>query len=228
MKNEKQQGNQPIAPLSNWAGVNPIGRGTTRDLRHQGMGHSEDSEMKTHEADHDYDETALNKTKESDREKEEEIKIEDENNDAEFEAFLKKELAYSASDEVRDHYMKMDPVHIKQTTEQAALETYYLNEMMDFMFDSPPIIHYPKPNSYRQRIKSTLGKRLQQLRITVEPKEEKEANGKSQAPAEIVLLLDRIGNNLPLSKWNKSRASASFARRLLILIRSHLRKKGLE
>ena len=63
MKNEKQQGNQPIVPLSNWAGVNPIERGTTRDLRHQGMGHSEDTEMKTHDADHDYDETALNKTR---------------------------------------------------------------------------------------------------------------------------------------------------------------------
>ena len=56
-KNGKQQGNQPIAPLPNWAGVNPIGRGTARDLRHQGMGHSKDKpmQMQMHESDYDYD-----------------------------------------------------------------------------------------------------------------------------------------------------------------------------
>ena len=172
--------------------------------------------------------TRHSKTRELDKVivNEAEIKIEDENNDAKFVAFLEKELAYSARDEVRNHYMQVDPVHIEQRDEQTALEAYYFNGMLNFMLESPLIIHYPKPNSYRQRIKSILGKRLQQLQIKVEPKEENEANETSQAPAETVLS-DRIGNNLSLSKWNKSRASVSFARWLLILIRSHLRKKGL-
>ena len=93
-------------------------------------------------------------------ENEEEIKIEDENSDAEFAAFLEKELTYSARDEVRDHYMKVNPVYIEQIAEQTALEAYYFNGMLNFMLESPLIVHYPKPNSYRQRIKSILGKRL--------------------------------------------------------------------
>ena len=223
----------------------PIGRGYClgkadkdrnqhgRNLRHQGMGHSKDKtmQMQIHESDYDYkyDKIAPSKTRELDKViiNEEEIKIEDENNDAKFAAFLEKELVYSARDEVRNHYMQVDPVHIEQRDEHTVLEAYYFNGILDFILESPLIIHYPKPNSYRQRIKSILGKKLQQLQIKVEPKEEKEANETSKAPAETVLL-DRIGNNLPLSKWNKSRASASFARRLLILIRSHLPKKGLD
>ena len=209
------------------ASVNPIGRGTARDLRHQGMGHSADKPMQMHESDRN--EAALRELRELEQVigNEEEIKMKDENNDAGSEVYLEEEeVAYSARDEVRYHYMLEDLVHIEQRDEQIATEAYYFNEMLDFMLEAPLIIHHSKPKSYRQRTKSILGKRLEQLRIKVEPKEEKEATEKIKAPAETVLS-DRIGNNLPLSKWNKSRASASFARRLLILIRSHLRKKGL-
>ncbi len=73
----------------------------------------------------------------------------------------------------------------------------------------------------RERKQSTIEYRMQQLRIKVEPKE---ANEEHTSSVERVHL-DTVGKSI--SKWNKSRASASFARRLLAAIRSHLRKKGV-
>ena len=196
--------------------VNPIGRGTARDLRHQGMRHRGNKPATMCEA--GCDKAAPGESRELEKEngnEEASSMEEDVHNDAAFEAYLEEqewqELARRTNrDEVRRHYMR----------EEASF-----NEMLDFMFHAPPTTCYPKTNTYWQRPKSILEKRLQQLRITVEPREEKEAK-ESQALA-VSVPSDRIGNNLLLSKWNKSRASASFARRLLILIRSHLRKKGL-
>ena len=333
-KNGKQQGNQPIAPLSNWAGVNPIGRGTSRDLRLQGMGHSKDkpTQMQMHEFDYDYDKPAPSKTKELDKviENEEEIKIADENNDAKFAAFLEKELAYSARDEVRNHYMQVDPVHIEQpdTQSEMVIEKAKITKSIgregersghqDEAITHPPIQHKhcdrlddngqgdtqsemviekakitkslgregersrhqdeentekekkpklrqetrqdetggepyekqfmedltllhwdlmldemlivlvhtpPKPNQYYRWRKSTsiLGSRLKQLRIKGESMETSEELTLS---AEGVCVNERE-SSLPASKHNKSRMSASIARRLLNLIRSHFRKKGL-
>ena len=283
-KNGKQQGNQPIAPLSNWAGVNPIGRGTSRDLRLQGMGHSKDkpTQMQMHEFDYDYDKPVPSKTKELDKviENEEEIKIADENNDAKFAAFLEKELAYSARDEVRNHYMQVDPVHIEQPDTQSEMviekakitkslgregersrhqdeentekekklklrqetrqdetggepyEKQFMEDLTllhwDLMIDEMLIVLVhtpPKPNQYYRWRKSTsiLGSRLKQLRIKGESMETSEELTLSDEGVHV----NERESSLPASKHNKSRMSASIARRLLNLIRSHFRKKGL-
>ena len=113
-------------------------------------------------------------------------------------------------------------VHIKENSSAMAINEFdhkialeaYVNEIC-----SKP---YPP---YRQRVKGALRVRLEQLCIKAELKEAKD---KQQEPGERVNEGKR-GNNLPMSKCNKSRVSASIAsaRRLMILIRSHLWKKGL-
>ena len=86
------------------------------------------------------------------------------------------------------------------------------------------VITRPRP-TYRQRAKGTLENRLKQLHITAEPPEVNE----ELRPRE-TLEMDNTGENptATVSKNNKSRVGAALARRLLILIRSHLRKKGLK
>ena len=71
---------------------------------------------------------------------------EDVHNDAAFEAYLEQELTRKTNrDEVRRHYMR----------EEASF-----NEMLDFMLDAPLTTCYLKPNTYWQRPKSILEKRL--------------------------------------------------------------------
>ena len=78
--------------------------------------------------------------------------------------------------------------------------------------------------SHRKRVKGTLlGIRLEQLRIKVQPKDTRE---------EPKIIIERVhmskrGNNPTVSKHNNSRVGAALARRLRLLIRSHLQKKGL-
>ena len=43
-----------------------------------------------------------------------------------------------------------------------------------------------------------------------------------------MLVMDNTGEKPTVSKYNKSWVGAALAKRLLILIRSHLRKKGVE
>jgi len=147
-----------------------------------------------------------------------------------YAAWLEEELEEALPKE--DEEMQWADREAAWLEEELALEAYinakqfehYLNNLMSDMMEDSPFHTRPRP-TYRQRVKGTLRVRLQQLRIKVEPGKKMED---PTTPSPEAREHDKnTRTKLPVSKCNKSRVGASFAKRLLSLIRSHLRKKGL-
>lgn len=151
-----------------------------------------------------------------------------------FEQYCEETLHYEViRDEIRKFHMHEGDKCIGEGEQSDKDEhlagVVYLSWMLDSMLELPSDADdsHSKPHTpYQQRVKSTLQSRLDQLRIKVEPEQQAKNDPNTATPMEKEHI-DKREHNLPVSKCNQSRVGASFAKRLLILIRSHLRKKGL-